>query len=1390
MASKAGPAFVSRISREFSEANATSGPAPVEFSPVEFEEYIGNVQPSFSGSADNEDSNFDVDLPWDANEDGPGERSDHGHAEEDEENNSHGPQHQQNAEGRRVTPHGTMTSILSVAEYTSKVQDKRQHQHGQQQQRQQRETQQQQRPGQDTQKYQKSLRLRAAKYFRTAPSPTTSCDASVQNSGNLQRKDCNMHDERPAIDDIEDDRISAANSRLVAPSPTSTIHTTNYPPCNPAKRNIPPQNKASLAFFPRTRVTSPSNHSSRNSPTFSIKSSHTSHTDARTEVTTAMTTISRYSDPPLSTSGMSRYSDPSLYFEDIQSQVSTSATSVSYGSDLENAARRILGRKRGFVVHGDASSVGKVEVVVEKHVIDTNASLTRTTHSNHSKNEILHRRPSRERLKKKTGRTIGLRTRESTDDESEKEEETDGEEMDVLHPLPPPRNPPGVYHAENKLVENEQCHSGEGARNVSQRSPLTNRDQNEEKALKHFDDVGAFATFPTPGTVDQVGDYHYIHEENSTLNNYVAKELNNLPSTSWDDPNKAVFVTGDNVDYDDTTNNYYDDITNNYYDEHDAAYFDRKSNENYIMSNLDPVLSIWDDSWNQTRQFISASYASSLEGDAGEAEESENDCGEFNEHDYFHDFGLKSGQSWEALPSPVQFSPTRGVIGGNAGYENHGFDILNTTPEHHEDYLKSTSEIDFFAWNDEEYATDPEPALFEDRHDSDKISQDLGIHSFQHRTNNPNTSTDVLLDSSAPIEKSVSCDKREENKANQTLPSSHDYPLSDGDTPTRKAKRGFNLFRSRNECDVLLKYHSEGDHCDSDLEYSPDKHSYGVSPTRSTRRQAKQKVSQRSLHFFGDRHHNRRKKVEKDSVLHTEYESLRKDSELISSGAPISFQTKLRHVSPDRPKVKSNTTSSAIVTQSKLKQVTPEQVSVVTNNRNVVQVKEHSTHVSSNTAMHKKALSDVVGSPLRDASVPKQGDMQPIYSSNRANTPVSNLNDSLLTEETPLVSNKALNDLPPAPSLNQSSSTLSDSRNANPSSPLAGLPPRFPNSNLDEKKSSPVKRKQPQSPGFTGADVIISNENVDDCSISTLQSDSLGSLVTKATAEKSRRSYTSQRSGMSEIERLRKENERLREELENRSEMRSGVSSTYVKALKEENEHLREELISASNRYNASHNSPDVMYKSTIARLLERDDPANHRQSSRVNVSDSPRKSKQHVNHRKPSAPLSNGADFDDESITTQSESIRDKRFQFSRDADVRGGPGLLQKIATVADQVKSSTFDRSNSARERRTCDISLSKPLELIAACTRKDKGPGEPAPCNTTVASGKEVIERVLGYIKQNHESDKTATPGVVKADSFQSTKSDSASDSLVHRTAAKNLRRAKLTGSSPMVEVTLL
>ena len=247
MASNAGPAFLSRISREFTEANAISGPAAREFSPIEFDEYIGNINPSFSHSADNDESQFDVTLPWDLNEEDEGEKSDHAH--EEEENISHGPQHEQRQEGQRVTPHGTMTSILSAAEYTSKVRDQNQHQHGNNAMKdQQRKNEMQQRQEQvhDTQKYQKSLRLRAAKYFRTVANPITSCDSLVQSRDNLQQELRDILDERPEPASASEPQYRTY-SRRVSQSPTPAIHTTNHPPCNPAKRYQSSQNKPSLS---------------------------------------------------------------------------------------------------------------------------------------------------------------------------------------------------------------------------------------------------------------------------------------------------------------------------------------------------------------------------------------------------------------------------------------------------------------------------------------------------------------------------------------------------------------------------------------------------------------------------------------------------------------------------------------------------------------------------------------------------------------------------------------------------------------------------------------------------------------------------------------------------------------------------------------------------------------------------------------------------------------------------------------------------------------------------------------------------------------------------------------------------------------------------------------
>eukprot|EP01082_Thalassiosira_pseudonana_P012759 g11494.t1 g11494 contig5:1004357-1005741(+) len=361
----------------------------------------------------------------------------------------------------------------------------------------------------------------------------------------------------------------------------------------------------------------------------------------------------------------------------------------------------------------------------------------------------------------------------------------------------------------------------------------------------------------------------------------------------------------------------------------------------------------------------------------------------------------------------------------------------------------------------------------------------------------------------------------------------------------------------------------------------------------------------------------------------------------------------------------------------------------------------------------------------------------------RLNTSIASLNDSQITQSTPLASNKTKG--PTKPLVH--SASMKSPRSA-------GLPPLpakkgSPTSNGNEKYINQYHAQSPQEPN-TDYD---GDEDEEEQSVST--SDSLGSLVTKDNRSKSSRSRQrpfesdlSTVSGMSEIERLRRENEKLREELENASHISSKLSSMYNKSLKHQNERLRQSLEDSSQLSSKlsslqntkstatdSRNDHDMMYKSTIEALLAKDD-------------------KRH---------------FDDDSITTYSAIDSGKKVQFIRDAncDVRGAPELLKRIATttrtVAARIKT-TATEMNTDENRERLAYEASKPYEYFTACTRKnnrdqDGLSGPTATCACTLGSS---IGRAMGCVKPGVDKG-----GVSASASSQSTGTGSVSDTLVHR-----------------------
>ena len=857
---------------------------------------------------------------------------------------------------------------------------------------------------------------------------------------------------------------------------------------------------------------------------------------------------------------------------------------------------------------------------------------------------------------------------------------------------------------------------------------------------------------------------------------------------------------------DDDEENQYDDVYVHQM-EHGADNDLQDHSLNYTTSDIvqNTTENEWDEKWYQCEMDIS-----SVE-EEGESEEEEK---EFDGDDYFHDFGKLNHDSdwgmknpnqqvtgWEDLPSPVEFSPRRRRLHGAGRVGDDG----RVEEFQDDEYVTRTSEIDFFAWDDDVVDGNTNRAA---PGDFDEACQDPSAKrenpgDFGETCQDP-PSMDIMPEK--PKAKSKGRDEQHQTKVNM---SPQTYPLSDGDTPTRKARMGLSFFRSRNHPVGSWNFQSEEERSNSDWE-SSSKKSSKLTPLRSTRWKNKQKIQMSPRNFF-ERRQEKQKKTEKEPpVLSAQYEMLRKDSDLsksfisnfsqegmdmvenatdtpkstvnASGVLPSEKQVVETHNQAKSPKttiavntrpkdaIPSTPTSSNLPAASTLRTITP-----VTNLndsmfRSTQMAPKHDQTKTSETAIP-------VNTRQKDAISSTPTSAKPYaVSTIQTGTPVTNLNDSMLTQTTPLMSNKGLlNEMPRPPSFGKNNPYQAGGQAAK--SPR--LPPHVHNSPPGKKVSK--SRKKPPSPGFTGSDIIVDKKEEDDaCSVSTLNTESLGSLVTKPAPTRGK-TDASVRSGMSEIERLRRENERLREKLENRSEASSKVSSAYVRTLQEQNKLLRRHLNNSSpkRRTSIKRNDSDMMYKSTIATLLEKEDPTRRRRHRHKNNS-SPRKSRG-THGRKPVAPLIH-ADFDDESITTYSESIEGKGVQLSE-----GVPGILQAIATtshkVASQVKTATQDRNKSTSiNARSCEL-------FTTVCRRRNSTGGkEIRTCGSSVHSTKEVIGRAFGCIKPNHVDGKakheTSKSGVNSAGSVQTTDSDS----LNHGTASYDEPKIMFAGT-PGVSVQL-
>ncbi|KAL7431205.1 hypothetical protein ACHAXH_005173, partial [Discostella pseudostelligera] len=347
-----------------------------------------------------------------------------------------------------------------------------------------------------------------------------------------------------------------------------------------------------------------------------------------------------------------------------------------------------------------------------------------------------------------------------------------------------------------------------------------------------------------------------------------------------------------------------------------------------------------------------------------------------------------------------------------------------------------------------------------------------------------------------------------------------------------------------------------------------------------------------------------------------------------------------------------------------------------------------------------------------------------------------NLNDSRETHTTPIASNAKTQTRLPAN--NYIPSGIS-------SHPKQLLPP----SGLKGGKKVTIDRIASQrKPGWTQTVASpVQTEFDDDGTVSTL-----GSLVTRDTESrsvpipKSKAHFISDASTvteLSEIERLRRENDLLREKLENASQLSSKVTSMYAKSLKFENNRLREEFENVSqlsaiaehqkDRHHNHKKSLDSVHRTTLETLLEKSNGKKTRKNRRSGSLDSPVAD---FNHLPPVAHLINGVDFDDDSITS-SYYLRGSHTHLKhaiRDDGCATPEDLLKKTCTrIATTTRSVASQMKSALSQDPNNELGVapsSRPLNCFTTCRRDKTNDG------TTIYVTQKQFNSARGNITKHH------------------------------------------------------
>jgi hypothetical protein len=247
---------------------------------------------------------------------------------------------------------------------------------------------------------------------------------------------------------------------------------------------------------------------------------------------------------------------------------------------------------------------------------------------------------------------------------------------------------------------------------------------------------------------------------------------------------------------------------------------------------------------------------------------------------------------------------------------------------------------------------------------------------------------------------------------------------------------------------------------------------------------------------------------------------------------------------------------------------------------------------------------------------------------------------------------------------------------------------------------------------FASVKVYEGDDAADDGTVSTL-----GSIVTKESSlnikAKLMSSNASANTAVSEIQRLRRENDKLRQELEKQT----------IESIRTENERLRQQLLErkaanaaaaaphrtrsfadsltsgesrtvgdstlrtvGDSAYDGSllrvkRNARDGMHKSTLSSLLKSDVKVNSRRSPR------------HHRITVTKNNLMNQADFDDDSVTIETYSQRkpNQRYEFRKEFT---GPSLACATEWMATQARNAAEGKGPRA-------------MDCFTACSRKDRG-----------------------------------------------------------------------------------